>query len=79
VLVNWVKTSDNDLLTNWTLRALANLALRDSNQILMTAAIDKLMALLMHPNPAIRLQSIKLLVNLSTNSQLVPYLLAAKV
>ncbi|CAG2176584.1 unnamed protein product, partial [Oppiella nova] len=70
VLVNWVKTSDNDLLTNWTLRALANLALRDSNQILMTAAIDKLMALLMHPNPAIRLQSIKLLVNLSTNSQL---------
>ncbi|CAG2123197.1 unnamed protein product, partial [Medioppia subpectinata] len=31
-LVNRVKSSDNDLLTNWTLRALANLALRDVNQ-----------------------------------------------
>ena len=79
MLVQRVKTSDNDLLTNWTLRALANLALKNCNQILMISAIEKVMSFLSHSNPALRLQAIKLLVNLSSNSELVPYLLATKV
>ncbi|XP_054156349.1 uncharacterized protein LOC128954775 [Oppia nitens] len=78
LLISHVKTSDNDLLTNWTLRALANLALKDYNQILMVSAIDKYLCLLSHPNTSLRLQSSKLLVNLSSNSEMVPYLLAAK-
>lgn len=79
MLVNRVKTTDNDLLINWTLRALANLALKDSNQILMISAINRVMSLLSHSNPSVRLQAIKLLVNMSSNSGLVPYLLASKV
>ena len=79
ILIDRVKTSDNDVLINFSLRALANLALKDANQLLMTSVIGQLMALLSHPLPAVRLQSLKLLVNMSSNSSMVPYLLAAKV
>ena len=61
MLVRRVKNSDNDLLTNWTLRAMANLALKDSNQILMVSSLNKVMGLLSHPNPAIRIQALVLL------------------
>jgi len=67
------------LQLNWTLIALANLALKDFNQIAMIEGINKVMSLLSHTNPTVRLQAIKLLVNFSCNSEIVPYLLAAKV
>ena len=37
ILIDRVKISDNDVLINFSLRALANLALEDANQLLMTS------------------------------------------
>ena len=55
ILIDRVKTSDNDVLINFSSRALSNLALKDTNQLLMTSVIGQLMALLSHPLPAVRL------------------------
>lgn len=78
-MIDQLKTCTSELQLNWTLTALANLALKDANQHEMARAIDKLYDLLSNSTPLLRLQAIKLLINLSCNSYMVPYLLAAKV
>ena len=40
ILIDRVKISDNDVLINFSLRALANLELKDANQLLMTSVWD---------------------------------------
>jgi hypothetical protein len=69
----------SDLQQNWTLMALANLALKDANHGEMSGPlIHDLHSLVTNGSPGVRLQAVKLLVNLSLNPDIVPFLLAAR-
>ena len=69
----------NDLQLNWTLMALANMAMKDDNHQFMIKGFIDLMTLVSDGSPSVKLQTLKLLVNLSSNAEMVPYLLATKV
>lgn len=60
------------------LMALGNFAMRNENHEAMIHAIPSLMTWLSSASPNLRLRSLKLLNNLSTNSSMIPYLLASK-
>ena len=61
------------------LEALTNLALTDTHHQPYTRIIQQLYIYLQSSNPAVRIQTLRLLNNLSTNADMVPHLLAAKV
>ena len=61
------------------LRALTNLSASEANHGLYTRAVQELYTLLDADDLSLVLQAAKILVNLSTNQDMVPYLLAAKV
>lgn len=60
------------------LMALGNFAMRNENHESMIQAVPSLMMWLSSSSPNLRLRSLKLLNNLSTNPSMVPYLLASK-
>lgn len=62
-----------------SLQALTNLSTTSDNHQPYTKVIQQLYEALDQASPAIQQQALKVLVNLSTNPDMVPHLLAAKV
>ena len=79
ILVRKVAASNVQLQLDWSLMALSNFAVKDFNHELMADCVPQLMAFLSSNHPNVRLKSMKLLVNLSLNHQMVPFILGAKV
>lgn len=78
ILVKKVNSSKVYLQLDWSLMALSNFAMKDMNHELMIDCLPQLMHLLSSSNPNIRIKSLKLLVNLSLNPDMVPFILGAK-
>lgn len=79
ILVKKVNSSRVFLQLDWSLMALSNFAMKDLNHDLMIDCLPQLMALLSSSNPNVRIKSMKLLVNMSLNQDVVPFILGAKV
>lgn len=78
ILLHHATGKDIELLQVVSLTAVSNLALYESNHSLMEGSIQKLMDILENGSSEAQLQIMKLLVNLSCNTAMVPFILASK-